>query len=197
MDELLSQLRSSKGRLPSCRKDDEREIKRACRALGQQGEAASPAEQSDDGAGDADLELTTSQIDKQLSAFQLNFEQLAQAREAECALLRAAASKKAPVDSSSEEEYITAAEIRRLPLYRIDRPFYAILKSVECYGADVCRWELCDETGVVFGSTCAREEAAAIGDVVCLSRCSLWKIKENHLNIAQSNIVKVIRRGQR
>lgn len=130
--------------------------------------AAGPSPTSQD-----PYEITTSQSENPRGAsFRLDFDLLA--------------SHKTP-------DSVSAAEIRLMPGYKVERPFYALLKSVEIFGGGVALWELCDETGVIFGSADARDGAVHVGDIVCLSNCSLWKAGGNHLNIVSANIKKAMR----
>ncbi|KAI5169477.1 hypothetical protein PAEPH01_0749 [Pancytospora epiphaga] len=170
MDDLVKRLRTSqKAPIPSEEKQDTTHIVHP-------DIASTVCSTSEPGTFKEVFNLATSQIERSGSRFQLDFDLLRKHRE-----------------EDPEHKYITAAEVRITPLYKIDRYFFSILKSVELFGCGVHKWELWDETGIVFGSALVQDGTASIGDIVCLSNSSLWKIDGNHLNIVDSNIIKVIR----
>lgn len=174
MDELIAKLRGTQPEKQEAgRQEDSRQDtpKRLCKS------STETPDLSEACADDSEaIEITTSQGDHPGRGFQLDFDLLQRHR-------------------SAAEEHMTAAEVRRTPLYRLEHPFYALVKSIEPFGNNVHRWELCDETGVVSGSSRVREGVAGVGDVVCLSRCSLWKASCNHLNIVDANIKTVVKYG--
>lgn len=86
------------------------------------------------------------------------------------------------------DESIKAIEIKRGTEYKINRPFYGFIKRVERDG-DVFIWEVCDETGSIKGSSTVSER---VGSIVCLKGCSVWRITENHLNIVEGNITRLV-----
>lgn len=198
MDELLSQLRSKKDRLPTQHSADGGMPKRACNASQSQRVVTDSVTIEDQDGSTSILDITTSEAEKQPSFGQLGFELLKRSREAHHGLQPSAedslVGNGASLSSPPETGYVTAFEVSRLSQYRIHKPFWGMVKGIERFGSSVCRWEMCDETGTVFGSTCVHEDTAAIGDVVCLENCGVWRLKENHLNIVPGNIKKVIRR---
>lgn len=188
MDELLSQLRSTQRPSQASKKEqagdsmadtscsgnsiEKRPAENtilAKRPVGNREDDSVPSE-----CAEAILDVTTSQGESQpAGCYRLDFDFLAAHRAADA---------------------LTVAEAKKTPLYKIEQPLYALVKTVEVIGADVCRWELCDETGTIAGSTCAHEGTAGPGDIVYLSGCSIWKINGNHLNIVNGNIKKIIRK---
>ncbi|KAI5152366.1 hypothetical protein ENBRE01_2775 [Enteropsectra breve] len=88
-------------------------------------------------------------------------------------------------------EYMNAIEIKGSTEYKIALPFYGLIKSIEKFGQNVYKWEMCDETGYICGSVLAQSLAVEIGDIVKLKGCSLWHIDEAHLNIVERNIIEI------
>lgn len=92
-------------------------------------------------------------------------------------------------------EFVSVADVRESELFRLDGPLWAMVKSIEMFrgtSKPVYRWELCDETGVIFGSSTVGDPTVTVGSVVCLANFSLWKFEGNHLNIVERNIRSVI-----
>lgn len=162
MDELLSKLRSQ---VPPSQKPLEEH-------------SSDDADQMSDSteipANNGCLEITTSQSENPCcSRLRLDFDFLRRHR-----------------DSNS----ISVADVKETELLRLDGPLWAVVKSMETFRdarKPVYRWELCDETGIIFGSSIVGDPTVTVGCVVCLVDFSLWKTGGNHLNIVERNIRSV------
>jgi hypothetical protein len=98
-------------------------------------------------------------------------------------------------------EPLRISEVKESDFNKIDGPLWAIIKSIETFkgnNSNVFKWELCDETGVIFGSSIVGssiggfKDEISIGSIVKLTNFSIWKTNGNHLNIVERNIAKVI-----
>lgn len=92
-------------------------------------------------------------------------------------------------------ENMKISEVKESDSLKIDGPLWAIIKSIETFKgieSNVYRWELCDESGVIFGSSVVFDGEISVGTIVCLKNFSVWRINGNHLNIVQRNIEKIV-----
>lgn len=93
------------------------------------------------------------------------------------------------------EKSMKIVDLKECDSFKIDEPVWAIIKSIECFkGLNGCvyRWEIIDESGVIFGSSNVADQNVSVGSVVCLCNFSIWKFGGNHLNIVSRNIKQVI-----
>lgn len=167
MDELISKLRSSQRTSPG---DTQRGV----------GEGdVSPAEhvtkfvrrpEEEESEGVAE-EVVASQHETGGPGFKLDFDYLARHRE--------------PGSAHIED-------VLRMPGYKMESPLCVFVKSTDVFGDGLARWELCDETGVVYGTSAVSMDRVTVGDIVCLENCSLWKFEENHLNVVDENVKRVV-----
>jgi len=89
------------------------------------------------------------------------------------------------------EDAMRISEVKASDLLKISGPVWAIVKSIESYkGLTGCvyKWELMDESGVIFASSTVSDQNIAIGSVVCIADFSVWSQGGNHLNIVERNI---------
>jgi len=84
-------------------------------------------------------------------------------------------------------------DLKNFGEYKIEDEIYLMVKEIELFVEGVYRVELCDETGVIEGSSTVGENEMRIGSLVCLREVSLWKIRGNHLNIVRENVKRVVR----
>ena len=89
------------------------------------------------------------------------------------------------------DDFITVSEIKKITEYKIHKPFYGLVKSVELFGEDVYKWELCDDTGIIYASAYVNEDTVKVGDGIQLVDCSIWHFSDNHLNIVYDNIKEI------
>lgn len=120
-------------------------------------------------------ELTTSQSDSvPKNRFKLDFDLLRKYRSAES---------------------VRIADLKEWDSFKVDGHIWAIIKSIESFkglNSSVYRWEIIDETGVIFGSSNVTDQNITIGCVVCMEGVSIWKCGGNHLNIVSKNIKRII-----
>lgn len=120
-------------------------------------------------------ELTTSQSDViTKNRFKLDFDLLRRYRPAES---------------------MKVSDLKECDLFKVNESLWAIVKSIESFkglNGNVYRWEIIDETGVIFGSSNVNDQNISVGCIVCLEGFSIWKHGGNHLNIVSRNIKKVI-----
>lgn len=86
-------------------------------------------------------------------------------------------------------------ELKSYEALKVDGPVWAIVKSIESFRGmndTVCKLELIDETGVIFASSTAVDSNIGVGSIICISDFSIWTANENHLNIVERNIKKVV-----
>lgn len=87
------------------------------------------------------------------------------------------------------------SELKFCSFLKVDVPVWAIVKSIESYkgmSGNVYRWELMDESGVIFASSVVSDPNISVGSVICISDFSIWSIGGNHLNIVDRNIKKIV-----
>ncbi|AFM98504.1 hypothetical protein EHEL_061350 [Encephalitozoon hellem ATCC 50504] len=121
-------------------------------------------------------ELTSSQVPTSFHIMKLDFDVLSRVK------------KENQVDADINK-------IKGSKKYKIENLFAGIIKKLNVFGADTACLELVDESGSICGScplSVVDEFGLKVGTIVLLSKCSLWKINGNHLNIVASNINKVI-----
>lgn len=90
---------------------------------------------------------------------------------------------------------IKILELKSSNLLKITESVWALVKSIETFkgiNGNVYKWELIDETGVIFASSIVANQEICVGSVICISGFSIWKINGNHLNIIDQNVVKVL-----
>lgn len=120
-------------------------------------------------------EITTSQSDMlQKNRFKLDFDVLKKYRKA---------------------DDITIAEVKEYDSFKMDGSLWAIIKSIEIFKgiySNVFKWELIDETGMIFASSNVSEQTITVGSVVCLTDFSLWKTGGNHINVVDRNVKRII-----
>lgn len=94
-------------------------------------------------------------------------------------------------------DFIMIEDVLKSSEFRIEKELWAIVKSVETYkgvSIPVYKWELCDETGIIYGSSLVGDTIVRVGNIVCLKDFALWKSEENnHLNIVERNLKKTIK----
>lgn len=121
------------------------------------------------------FEITTSQSEELIhNRFKLDFEYLKEKR---------------------TDNFITVSYVKTFEGNKIDNILWGIIKSIEIYkgiSSTVYKWEICDETGVIYGSSLVDDTEVTVGSIVCLEDFSLWKIDSNHINIVRRNLKKVI-----
>ncbi|CAD25497.1 hypothetical protein [Encephalitozoon cuniculi GB-M1] len=125
--------------------------------------------------GDAH-DLTSSQAPASLHIMKLDFDVLSQ------------------VKKESQVE-IDIERIKDSKKYKVEGIFAGIIKKLSAFGSDTACLELVDESGSICGScplSAVDEFGLKVGTIILLSKCSLWKINGNHLNIAGVNIMKVV-----
>ncbi|AFN83226.1 hypothetical protein EROM_061350 [Encephalitozoon romaleae SJ-2008] len=121
-------------------------------------------------------ELTSSQVPISFHIMKLDFDALAQVKK-------------------ENQVEIGIDKIKCCKKYKIENVFAGIIKKLSVFGADTACLELVDESGSICGScplAVVDEFGLKVGTIVLLSKCSLWKINGNHLNIVGANIRKVI-----
>lgn len=122
-----------------------------------------------------EVDITTSQSDNiQLNRFKLDFDFLKKNRTG---------------------EFITVAQVKTSELYKIDDKLWGIIKSIEVFKGSktlVYKWEICDETGVIYGSSIVGE-SVCVGNIICINDFSLWKVNGNHINITDRNILQILK----
>lgn len=94
-----------------------------------------------------------------------------------------------------EEDAMMISDVKECEKFKFDGSIWAIVKSIEVFKgieSNVCKWELIDETGIIFASANVNDQSVTVGAVVCISDFSFWKISGNHLNITERNIKKII-----
>lgn len=164
MDELISKLRSQSTQKQTSRIASQDSLNDVEGCTEKDAQAVAEA-----------FEITTSQSENiQQSRFKLDFDCL----------------KRQRIGS-----FLTVSEVKTSDLWKITVPLWVIVKSVEVFKghrSSVYRWEVCDETGSIYGSSIVEDTKVKVGNIVCLYDFSLWKIEGNHLNIVERNIKKII-----
>ncbi|ELA41480.1 uncharacterized protein VICG_01464 [Vittaforma corneae ATCC 50505] len=93
------------------------------------------------------------------------------------------------------ENSMKISELKLCDLLKIDGPVWAIVKSIESYkGINGCvhKWELMDESGVIFASSIVSDQSISVGSIICISDFSVWNMGGNHLNIVDRNIKRIL-----
>lgn len=134
-------------------------------------------------------EINTSQSEILVrNRFKLDFDSLRKYRDGK---LEESENKSSLNNSNS----IKISEIKDSDALKIEGTLWAIVKSKESYKGvetNVYQWELCDESGVIFGSSLEIDNEITIGTILCLKNFSIWRINGTHLNIVRKNIVKIV-----
>lgn len=94
-----------------------------------------------------------------------------------------------------ESNAMRISEVKSSDLLKIEGPLWAIIKSIESYkGVTGCvyKWELIDESGVIFASSVVSVPNITVGSVISISDFSIWRLSGNHLNILERNIREVL-----
>lgn len=113
--------------------------------------------------------------------FKLDFDSLRKYRDAE--------------DTGCVGTPIKISEVKDSDSFKIEGPLWVIIKSIESYKGvetNVYKWEVCDESGVISGSSTVFDNEITVGTIICLKNFSIWKLGGNHLNIVKRNIKKII-----
>ncbi|KAM0680949.1 hypothetical protein GINT2_000731 [Glugoides intestinalis] len=120
-------------------------------------------------------EITTSQSDMiQKNRFKLDFDILKKHRKA---------------------SDIKIGDVKECDSFKIDGPLWAIIKSIEVFKgiySNVFKWELIDDTGMIFASSNVSDQTITVGSLVCLTDFSLWKTGGNHINVVDRNVKSVV-----
>lgn len=92
--------------------------------------------------------------------------------------------------------FVTVNHVKDSEENRINGTMWGIIKSIEMFKGISCsvyRWEICDETGCIHGSSLIDDKEVTVGNIVCLENFALWKIESNHVNIVRRNLKRVIK----
>ena len=98
-------------------------------------------------------------------------------------------------ESQCKDIPVKIIEVKESDCFKIAGHLWAIVKSIENYKGienNVYKWELCDETGVISGSSSVYDSEISVGTIICLKNFSIWRINGNHLNIVKKNIKEIV-----